>query len=61
MIDLYFCQSNKGYLRMTYENAENDVRRKCRKCKNVLYTKMPKAENSFSQKCRKSFSLRFSQ
>ena len=40
---------------MTYENAENDKRKNCRKWNMSCYSKMPKLENSFSQKCRKCY------
>jgi hypothetical protein len=40
-------------LEVTYENAENHLRKKCRKWQITQYTKMPKPENSFTQKCRK--------
>jgi hypothetical protein len=32
--------TNRVEIRMTYENAENDSRKKCRKCKKSTYSKM---------------------
>ena len=41
--------------KVTYENAENDLRKNCRKYKVSLTQKYRKKKNSFCPKCRKSF------
>jgi hypothetical protein len=44
---------------MTYENAENEVRKNCRKWQMSFKAKMPKQEIGFSQKRRKWLSASF--
>ena len=38
---------------MTYEDAENDARKKCRKCKIKYYSKLSKAFLRVRSKCQK--------